>query len=488
MRKTVILILLAGLAALAINHGAAESRGQPARRPNVLFIAVDDLRNDLGCYGHPQVQTPHMDRLAARGMRFDRAYCQYPVCNPSRTSLLTGLRPDQTGVLDNNTNFRTKLPRVVTLPQLFRQHGYFAASLGKIFHRGLTMEDLRAEMDDPASWDVALYFQATARGNKGEGRNLTGGRLEWCRWLAAEGDDEDQPDGQIAREAIKLLEQRSDRPFFLALGFHKPHDPFNAPKKYFDLFPLDKLKLPQDAADRSPELPGALPGGAFREAFARFTDQERREFMRAYYAGVSFTDAQVGKVLDALDRLKLADNTIIVLFGDHGYHLGERGWWNKNTLFELSARAPLIVVAPGMKARGKASTRLVEFIDIYPTLAELSRLPAPTHLAGRSFVPLLNAPQRAWQQAAFTQVQRGKTAGRSVRTERWRYTEWRDERGAVIGAELYDHRADSSEWKNLANDVRYASVRKKLAARLLKANATYFGVRPAPHSVRSEAK
>lgn len=462
----VLLLLLAGWLGAPPQHSA-----QPARRPNILFIAVDDLRNDLGCYGHPQVQTPNIDRLARRGVRFDRAYCQYPVCNPSRTSLLTGLRPDATGVLDNNTNFRTKLPDVVTLPQLFRQHGYFAASLGKIFHRGLTMEDQRAEMDDKPSWDAASYFQATARGQEGGGRNLTGGRLEWCRWLAAEGDDEDQPDGQIAREAIKLLEQRGDKPFFLALGFHKPHDPFNAPKKYFDLYPLAKLKLSQDAINRAPEPPPIIPGGAFREAFARFTDQERREFMRAYYAGVSFTDAQVGKVLDALDRLQLADNTIIVVFGDHGYHLGERGWWNKNTLFELSARAPLIVVAPEMKAKDKASARLVEFIDIYPTLAELARLPAPARLQGRSFVPLLNATQRAWKEAAFTQVQRGKTAGRSVRTERWRYTEWRNESGAVSGAELYDHRADPHEWKNLAHDVKYAATRTELAALLPKANA-----------------
>lgn len=443
--------------------------GQPAPRPNVLFIAVDDLRNDLGCYGHPQVKTPNIDRLAQRGVRFERAYCQYPVCNPSRTSLLTGLRPDQTGVLDNNTNFRRKLPDVVTLPQLFRQHGYWTASLGKIFHRGLTMEDQRAEMDDKPSWDVARYFQATALGNTGEGRNLTNGRLEWCRYLAAEGDDEDQPDGQIARQAIELLEQRGDKPFFLALGFHKPHDPFNAPKKYFDLYPLDKLKLPKNAIDRQSEPAPALPGGPFREAFARFTDQERREFMRAYYAGVSFTDAQVGKVLAALDRLKLADSTIIVFFGDHGYHLGERGWWNKNTLFELSARAPLIVAAPGMKARGGSSVRLVELIDLYPTLAELSRLPAPAALAGRSFVRLLDRPQQAWKQAAFTQVQRGQTAGRSVRTERWRYTEWRNETGAFIGAELYDHRVDASEGKNLAGDARYAAVRKELAALLPKA-------------------
>src|SRR5262249_26855396 len=195
--------------------GVPESGGRPARRPNVLFIAVDDLRNDLGCYGHPQVKTPNIDRLAARGVRFDRAYCQYPVCNPSRASLLTGLRPDATGVLDNNTNFRAKLPDVVTLPQLFRRHGYYTASLGKIFHRGLTMEDLRAEMDDSPSWDVARYFQATARGNQGEGRNLTGGGLGWGRWLAAEGGDENQPRGPDARETIQPEGRRRRKPFFL---------------------------------------------------------------------------------------------------------------------------------------------------------------------------------------------------------------------------------------------------------------------------------
>ncbi len=428
--------------------------GGDPRHPNVLFIAVDDLRNDLGSYGHPLVKTPNIDRLAKRGMRFDRAYCQYPVCNPSRTSLLTGLRPDATGVLSNSTNFRAKLPDVVTLPQLFRQQAYYTASLGKIFHRGLTMEDLRAEMDDKKSWDEARYFQTTGQGQLGEGRNLTGGRLAWCHWLAAEGDDEDQPDGQIAREAIRLLEQQRERRFFLALGFHKPHDPFIAPKRYFDLYPLDELKLPRDPAGRTPDVPHAIPAGP-REEFARFTDRERREFMRAYYAGISFTDAQIGKVLDALDRLKLADNTIIVFFGDHGYHLGERGWWNKNTIFELSARAPLIVVTPKMTAKGKSSSRLVEFLDIYPTLAELCDLPAPANLQGRSFGPLLDDPRRPWKNAAFTQVQRGPVAGYSVRTERWRYSEW-DE--GKQGAELYDHRRDPGEYKNLAQDPKYTGT------------------------------
>ncbi len=450
-------LLIVALCGCLTESGQAKLQRQP--RLNVLLIAVDDLRNELGCYGARHIKSPNLDRLAGRGLRFDHAYCQYPVCNPSRTSLLTGLRPDTTRILDNQTRFRATLPDVVTLPQLFRQNGYHTVSLGKIFHRGLTMEDLRAEMDDPMSWDTARYFQPTPLGMKGEGRNLTGGSLAWCRWLAAEGDDEDQPDGQIAREAIRLLTEHAARPdaqpFFLALGFHKPHDPFVAPKKYFDLYPPATLKLPVAPPDRSPELPIALPGGAFKEAFDRFTDRERREFMRAYYAGLSATDAQIGKVMAALERLKLSDNTIIVFFGDHGYHLGERGWWNKSTLFELSARAPLIVYAPAMKAKGRSSPRLIEFIDIYPTLAELCGVTPPANLPGRSFAPLLDDPQRKWKEAAYTQAQRGKSAGYSARTERWRYTEWDD---GEKGAELYDHRNDPGEYRNLAEKVEFKSV------------------------------
>jgi iduronate 2-sulfatase len=292
-----ILVLCNGKAVLELQ---AADRPSPVRL-NVLFIIVDDLRNALGCYGDQQVKSPNIDELAARGMQFDRAYCQYPFCNPSRASLLTGLRPDTTQVLDNTVNFRKHLPEVVTLPQLFRQHGYFTASLGKIFHRGLTMEEVRGEMDDTKSWDVTRYFQTTPLGNKGEGRNLTGGHLSWCRWLAAAGSDEDQPDGQIAAAAVRLLETHRDQPFFLGVGFHKPHDPFIAPKRYFDLYPLAKLKLARDPDTRSLDVPLAIPTD-WKEDFARFTDRERLELLRAYYAGTSFIDAQVGSVLNALDR------------------------------------------------------------------------------------------------------------------------------------------------------------------------------------------
>ena len=444
-------LLVALLFAAALPPRAADA----AARPNVLLIIADDLRPELGCYGVAAARTPNIDRLAARGVRFDRAYCQYPVCNPSRTSLLTGLRPDATRVFGNQQHFRKTLPDVVTLPQHFKQNGYVTIGLGKIYHRGQTMEDLRPEMDDPASWTRSQYFEGTPLGNTGEGRNLTGGKLAWCRWLAAEGTDEDQPDGMIAREAVNALEANRDNPFFLAVGFHKPHDPFIAPRAYFDMHPLDKISLHSDPADR--DAAHALGGkGAFAEAFAAFGERERREYTRAYYAGTSFTDAQVGKVLDALDRLKLADRTIVVFLGDHGFHLGERGWWNKSTLFELSARVPLIIAAPGNREHpGKTSSRTVELLDLYPTLADLAGLKLPPGLQGVSIRPLLDDPTAAWDRPAYTQVQRGKVAGHSVRTARWRYTEWDDGRA---GAELYDHAADPGEYRNLAADPTHAAV------------------------------
>lgn len=423
---------------LPVVHGAHVKR-------NVLFVAVDDLNLSLGCYGHPVVKSPNIDRLASRGICFDRAYCQFPVCNPSRTSLLTGLRPDATGVLNNRTPFRSKLPDVTTLPQLFRNHGYSTARIGKIFHG-------RADTDDPEAWIITSDPRGTPLGQKGQGRNLTGGRVKWCRWLAAEGDDEDQPDGQIAAEAIRLLEQHRQGPFFLAVGFHKPHDPFIAPKRYFDLYPLESLKPPQDPLDRSDELPQAI-ASSWKAEFDHFTDRERREFMRAYYAGISFMDAQLGKIMAAMDRLRFWHRTTVVFFSDHGYHLGQRGWWNKNTLFELSARAPLIVVTPEMKRRGAHCSGIVEFVDLYPTLTDLHGLPAPDNLAGTSFKHLLNDPNLPGKKMAFTQVQRSRIAGRSVRTERWRYTEWDEGRQ---GVELYDHDHDPGEYYNLARESRHA--------------------------------
>ena len=427
------------------------------RKPNVLFIVVDDLNNSLGCYGHSVVKSPNIDRLAERGIRFDSAYCQFTVCNPSRTSFLTGLRPDSTGILNNTIPFRSKLPDAVTLPQLFRKHGYFTARVGKVFHSA-------GNMGDSKSWDVTSDPKGTQLGKKGKGRNLTGGRVKWCRWLAAEGDDEDQSDGQVAVEAVRLLEQHCDDPFFIAVGFHKPHDPFIAPKRYFDLYPLELLTPPKDPPDRSAELPQAI-GSGWKADFDRFTDRERREFMRAYYAGISFMDAQVGKIIAAMDRMKLWSNTIVIFFGDHGYHLGQRGWWNKNTVFELSARAPLIMVTPGMKRKGENCSGIIEFVDIYPTLIDLCGLPVSKDLEGISFKQLLNNPNLPWKKAAFTQVQRGRVAGRSVRTKRWRYTEWDEGRQ---GIELYDHNNDPGEYYNLAANNQHTQVVAKLKKLLRK--------------------
>ena len=432
---------------------ASSGAGASGRRKNVLFVAVDDLNHSVGCYGHPVVRTPNIDRLARRGLCFDRAYCQFPVCNPSRSSLLTGLRPDSTGILDNRTPLRSRLPDVVTLPQLFRESGYFTARLGKIFHSP-------GKMDDSKAWDVTFDPRTTQVGRRGQGRNLTGGVVKWCRWLAAEGTDRDQQDGQIAAEAVRLLEQKRDESFFLGVGFHKPHDPFIVPKRYFDMYPLEKLTPPRDPQDATP-LHRLAIGSSWKESFDRFTDRERREFMRAYYAGVSFIDAQLGEILDALDRLGLADDTIVVFFGDHGYQLGEHGWWNKSTLYEPSTRAPLLVAVPGVTAGAARCDRFVEFVDIYPTLAELCSLSAPAGLEGKSFRPLLSEPDLAWKQAAFTQVQRGAVAGKAVRTQRWRYIEWD---GGNAGVELYDHENDPGEYYNLGDDPDYAQVRKELRA------------------------
>lgn len=452
--KRITAIIAAACVLFLFSSHAAETPD----RLNVIMIIADDLRPELACYGQKHIHSPNIDRLAKRGLRFDRAYCQYPVCNPSRVSFLTGLRPGTTRVLDNGVHFRKLMPDAVTLPQLFRRNGYFTASLGKVFHRGLTMEDLRPEMDDTNSWDLAKYFQATPNGLRGEGRNLTGGKLAWCRWLAADGNDEDQPDGQIAQEAIRLLREKRNGPFFLAVGFHKPHDPFNAPKKYFEHYPLASLKLHNDPTNAVSDPPLAI-GSGWKNEFARFTDQERMEYSRAYYACVSFMDAQVGKVLDEVDRLKLWNRTIVLFLGDHGFHLGERGWWNKSTLFELSARVPLLVWSPAMKAAGKASSRLVELVDVFPTLVRLCKLEAPHILEGRSFVPLLDDPAEPWKEAAFTQVQRGAIAGHSVRTARYRYTEWD---GGKQGIELYDHENDPAERNNLASDPEHRESILKL--------------------------
>jgi uncharacterized sulfatase len=443
---------------------AAASPCFAAERLNVLLIISDDLRVALHCYGNEAVQTPHLDRFAARGVRFDRAYAQYPVCNPSRTSFLTGMRCEQTGVVDNKTMFRTRLPDVVTLPQLLRQHGWRTASFGKVFHVGEVMGEIREGwMDIGRSWDEGHMFQPTPAGRALEGRNLTGGKLPWCQWGAAAGADDDQPDGQTARHSIEAIEKyaAAGQPWMVAVGFHRPHDPFISPKQYFDLYPPGALTVFHDPEHTSPLRPLSLPGGAFAEAFRAFTDEERKEFLRAYYAGVSFMDAQVGRLLDALDRLELWDDTLVIFISDHGYHLNERNWWNKNTLFERSCRAPCIISAPGAKS-GRVCRALIELIDLYPTVADYCGVPAPHALAGQSLRPLLENPEGAGKAAAFTIVTRGPGRyGQAMRTERWRYIQWSDG-----NAELYDELNDPQEVHNLSDNPAQASVVEDLRHRL----------------------
>ena len=432
---------------------------------NVLFITIDDLRPELATYKTDGIRTPSIDRLAAKGLQFNAAYCQYPVCNPSRSSFLTGLRPEELGILSNRVALRKKRPDIVTLPQLFRTNGYFTAGLGKLFHMGTDDKGRPTLFRDDSSFDYSFKAMGKqpAIGRKGEGRKLGDGTVKWAQWRAAEGGDMAQPDGMLAADAVRLLEERRDKPFFIAVGFHKPHDPFVAPKEYFDLYPFDKIELPNAPKDRSPLLRHALPR-AYN--FETFEDRDRREFKRAYHACTTFVDAQVGKLLDALDRLKLWDDTVVVLLGDHGYHLGEHGWWNKVTVFDIGARVPLVMWVPNFKGMAAKTPAVVELLDLYPSLADICRLDPPHKLRGTSLRPLLENPSVSWEKPAYTQVVRGPVGmGYSVRYEDWRLTQWGQD--GAGGLELYNVVDDREGYYNRINDSEHAAIRKTLY-RLLK--------------------
>lgn len=435
-----------------------QSTSTEAAKPNVLFIAVDDLACTLGCYGDVVAQTPNIDRLASTGMCFRRAYNQLPLCNPTRASVMTGLRPDQIKVYDLDRHFRDELPDVVTLPQAFQKAGYFAARVGKIYHYNVPASIGTDGFDDPPSWDRTVNPKGRDKTEEARVFNAEPHRKisASLSWLAAEGNAEEQTDGMIATEAIKIMREKKDQPFFLGVGFFRPHTPYVAPKKYFEMYPLETLRLPYSPEHDRDDIPAAafahncpVPNYGLDEATLLKATQ-------AYYACVSMVDAQIGRLLSTLDQLGIAENTIVVLWSDHGYHLGEHnGIWQKRTLFEQAARAPLIIRAPGHQGQGDCD-QIVEFVDIYPTVTDLAGVDSNNGLAGRSLRPLINDPQAQWNGQAITQVLRPAddrlpemVMGCSIRTDRYRYTEWGD---GKYGVELYDHHTDPNEFNNLARD------------------------------------
>jgi iduronate 2-sulfatase len=449
--------LIALLGAVILLTGRAEANG-----PNVLFIAVDDLGAALGCLGDTTARTPNLDRLARSGVLFERAYCQIPLCNPSRASVLTGLRPDRLQVFDLDRHFRDTAADHITLPQLFRRAGWTSGRIGKIYHDDVPWGIGSDGLDDPASWnwvlnpkgrdveDEALIFNPTPE------KKISAA----LSWLAAEGQDEEQTDGLSVNEAIRFLAEVGNQPFFLGVGLFRPHTPFVAPKRYFDLHPLEDVQLPVTPVSDRDDIPAAafahnnpIPNYGLDEATCR-------QALQAYRACVSFVDAQIGRLLDALEREGQAERTIVVVWSDHGYHLGEHGGiWQKRTLFEESARTPLFIRAPGARGNGRVCRRVVELVDLYPTLADLCGLRPPPNLAGRSLRPLLDDPESAWLGVATTQILRpgdGRPVmGRSLRTDRWRYTEWNE---GEAGVELYDHDADPGELVNLAGTAVASEV------------------------------
>jgi iduronate 2-sulfatase len=445
-----------------------------ATKPNVLFICIDDLKPALGCYGDPLAKTPNIDRLAARGLRFDRAYCNEAICAASRNSLLTGLRPQTLGIYDLGTNFRVAVPDATTLPQAFKNAGYRTEGLGKIFHFG------HGNHEDPASWSVPSFKSNVVDYALSDSRAPTGLSREEARFAnqargrayelpkGAVAEDADLPDdaysdGCMAAEAVRRLQsaaQHPDEPFFIALGFVKPHLPFTAPKKYWDLYDPAKFKLADFRQPPAGAPPYALTDwGELRQYKpvpdkGDLPDDFQRHLIHGYYAAASYMDAQLGRVLDAFDAAGLAKNTIVVLWGDHGWHLGDHGMWSKHTNYEQAAHIPLIVIAPNLAHEGAQTAALVESVDIYPTLCELAAITPPLRVDGQSFTNILKDPKAAGRPFITHVYPRGKRLGRAVRTERYRLVEWKEPGAAPNTAdlELYDYQTDPGETKNLAAD------------------------------------
>jgi len=474
-RRRFLALTARGAAAWAIapsllGRAAARAAGAGGRL-NVLFIAVDDLKPLLGCFGHKGIRSPHIDRLAARGTVLARTYCQQAVCGPSRASVMSGCRPDTTRIWGNRTLLPRTMPDVLTLPQHFRQNGYTTMSLGKIYHHHMK--------DDPKGWSEPTWRPSGDWKGRGyltpEAQAVAArhGKGRGPAWECADVPDGAYPDGVVATEAVETLRRLKDKPFFLAVGFYKPHLPFNAPKTYWDMYPPGDIDLadnpfkPKGAPDLAMTNWGELRNYPGMPKRGRLTEDQARTLIRGYKTCVSYTDAQVGRVLGELDRLGLSDRTVVVLWGDHGWHLGDHGLWCKHTNFESATRAPLILASPHL-AGGKRTRRLAEFVDIYPSTCELAGLPVPGHCEGASLVPLMRDPDREWKTAAFSQYPRGRgMMGYSMRTDRYRYTEWQHRKtGDVVASELYDHRQDPQENVNLAADGKHKDLVARLARQL----------------------
>ncbi len=478
MKKSIVSIIC--LFALSVNFAfifPAEIEAQNKQKLNVLFIVSDDLRPELGSYGTPQILTPNIDKIAARGTRFDNAYAQYPVCNPSRTSFLTGNYPTQTGIMNNNDYFRRKFPETVTLPQYFKNNGYVTLRSGKIFHGGIDDQISWTEGGEPTDPNI------TERGNpnfkpkpnvdeEGEQTQTQGANIKESnsdRIIVLDGDGEKHGDYKATTRAVNFLEKYKEKPFFLALGLVKPHSPPTAPKKFFDLYDVNKIPLPIDfgttpkALDGSPEI-SISPRNADLFIGRESTPELSREMKQAYWASVSFMDTQVGRVLESLEKNGLKDNTIVVFFGDHGYHLGEKGKWSKAySLYELGLRVPLIVAVP--KAKSQSTQQVVELIDLYPTLADLCGLPRPKNIEGESLKKTVKNPKSNSDNIAYSVTEYKKSFGKSVRTDKWHYVEWDEGKS---GAMLFEHPKDKFELKNLAQDAKYAKIVMKMKALLAK--------------------
>lgn len=457
--KTLIRLVIATIACSLFSHA-------DDRKPNVVLLMADDLNTALSGFGHPQCKTPRLDELAEQGVRFESMHCQYPVCGASRASLMTGLYPYSNGMLGNSGDLRKNLPDVVTMSQLFRQNGYRAGRVSKIYHMGIPKEILigTADHDDPPSWDETVNIKAPEQ-------NAPGKKTEWSpkdtgsqtfTGVEASTGDLGHADGMAADAAIAFLKRNRDKPFFLGCGFVRPHVPLVAPSKYFDLYDRETMIAPSVPEGDLDDVPRVIREYKANSRYG-ITPELHKGLLEAYYASISYMDAQAGRVLDTLDELGLRENTIVIFSSDHGYLLGQHNKFQKQHLFEEATRVPFILSVPWMSAsHGSATGHITELVDLYPTVAELAGLTPPDHLQGQSLVPLLEDPStKSWDKTqAFTISRSG---GESIRTPDWRFTHWGF---GQKGEELYDRKNDPGEFTNLARDPDYAAHRTRLEANL----------------------